>query len=269
MANDTPAVLIVDDDVAFAASTRLLLEHEGYVVHVAGNGAEGLKKAAEIHPSLILLDVVMGHTTEGFEVARAIRATPALEKTPVVLVTGIRRELSLPFTFEADNEFLPVTRVVEKPVSPELLLNTVNELTRGTGPTTTPLKEDAMERKALIVDDNPEFAASVAELLKGEGYEVATAEDGAKGFEAARTSKPDLVLMDVMMEDCGAGLDTVRKLREDEATKEIPVIIVTGIRKPELLLTSYAPGEAFPNVKNVFEKPVEPATLMAALAKVA
>ncbi len=264
-------VVIIDDDREFAASLRAVLTAEGYEVHTAQSGAEGVALAERVQPSLIVLDVMMGHTTEGFEVSRMLRTHRTLGGVPILLVTGICRELNLPFSFETDDTFLPVTRVVEKPVDPKTLLRLVDSILSGTKQPGRKVKENSMgtTKKALIVDDNPEFAASVADLLKGDGYRVVTAGDGVKGWEAAQKEKPDVVLLDVMMEDCSAGLDLVRKLRDGADTKGVPVFIVTGIRKPETLLESYAPGEAFPNVKNVFEKPMEPAKLMAALQSVA
>jgi len=222
-------------------------------------------------PDLMVLDVMMDHTTEGFEVSRRLRQHRALKSVPIVLVAGICRELNLPFSFETDDTFLPVTRVVEKPVDPKTLLRVIDSILAHTPQSSPKGREDTMRatRRALIVDENADFAASTADLLKGDGFEVITAEDGAKGFAKAKAEKPAVILLDIMMEDCSAGLDTVRKLRDDAATRAIPVFIMTGIRKPETLLDSYAPGEAFPNVKNVFEKPIEPAKLMAALDAIA
>ena len=62
---------------------------------------------------------------EGFNVARELKGTDELTNTPIIMVTGVRKELSLPFGFEADDTWLPVKEVLEKPVKPEVLLKAI------------------------------------------------------------------------------------------------------------------------------------------------
>ena len=119
---DKKRILIVDDDEAFAESNRLLLEAEGYEVLTANNGAAGLELAKKCRPDLMILDVMMATNTEGFEVSRKIPQTPELRGMVVLLVTGVVREMHLPFRFDPDSSWLPVDRVIDKPVAPAELL---------------------------------------------------------------------------------------------------------------------------------------------------
>lgn len=125
-----------------------------------------------------------------------------------------------------------------------------------------------MAKKILIVDDDPEFRTSTADLLEAEDYVTVTAPKGSEGYEKAKAERPDAILLDVMMEDAGAGLDTAKKLRDDPELSSVPVILMTGIQKAEQLLPSYAPGEAWPNVKASVEKPVDPEFLIRKLSEV-
>ncbi|MBD3420942.1 MAG: response regulator [Chitinivibrionales bacterium] len=125
-----------------------------------------------------------------------------------------------------------------------------------------------MSKKALIIDDSAEFRDSLKELLTSNDYEVITAESGEQGYTEAVNVKPDLILLDVMMENSGAGLDTVKKLRDADETAGIPVMLLTGIHKPQHLLESFAPGEEFPNVRKVFEKPVSPSAFVEVLGEI-
>jgi CheY-like chemotaxis protein len=118
-------ILIVDDDPDFREAMATLLEAKGYDVETAPDGASGLAKAREILPDLILLDVMMSGTTEGFDVARKLNAEDKLKDIPVVMTTGIRKDMNLPFGFEPDDDTLPVKEVLEKPVKPETLLSAV------------------------------------------------------------------------------------------------------------------------------------------------
>jgi twitching motility two-component system response regulator PilH len=126
--SEAKTILIVDDDQDFSQSVRDLLEAHDYQVVAAFDGESGLEKAKEVKPDLILLDVMMAHDTEGFEVSRKIPRVPELRDTPVLLVTGIRREKNLAFSFEPDATWLPVERVLEKPVPPEKLLGEITRI---------------------------------------------------------------------------------------------------------------------------------------------
>lgn len=118
-------VLVIDDDPDFAEAVMVLLKAKGYEVLAEDNGEAGYQTAKKEKPHLVLLDVMMTHKTEGFDVARHLQEDLTTQKIPVVIVTGIRKDMDIPFGFEPDQEWLPVKAVLEKPVKPELLLKTV------------------------------------------------------------------------------------------------------------------------------------------------
>ena len=120
-------VLMIDNDPEFVEAISNLLDAKGYDVHTASNGEEGVEKAKAENPDLILLDVMMTTKNEGFNVARELHDDANLKDTPVIIMTGIRREMNLPFGFEPDEAWLPVKRVLEKPVKPEVLLAAIAE----------------------------------------------------------------------------------------------------------------------------------------------
>ena len=123
-------VLLVDDDADFVESTSALLEAHNYSVISAYDGKAGFQKAQDETPDLLLLDVMMSTKTEGFDVARQIARHEELKNMPVILLTGIRNDMNLPYGFEPDEEWLPVYTVMEKPVQPDKLINTIEELLR-------------------------------------------------------------------------------------------------------------------------------------------
>ncbi len=115
-------VLIVDDDAEFAESITDLLDAYGYAVTYASNGVDGLRIAREMRPDVMILDVMMTTDTEGFEVARRIPESPELKSMAVIMVTGVTRALNLPGVLKPDDTWLPVDRVLEKPVDPARLV---------------------------------------------------------------------------------------------------------------------------------------------------
>jgi len=124
---DSKKVLIIDDDPDFVESVKQVLEARGYIVDWAPDGTSGIKKAREVVPNLILLDVMMTKNTEGFEVSREIPKDDVLKNIPVIMITGIREKMNLAFGFEPDSNWLPVKAVLEKTIKPDQLLEKVEE----------------------------------------------------------------------------------------------------------------------------------------------
>jgi len=120
-------VLMIDDDPEFVEAISNLLDAKGYDVHTASNGKEGVEKAKAQNPDIILLDVMMTTKNEGFNVARELHDDQTLKDIPIIVMTGIRREMNLPFGFEPDETWLPVKKVLEKPVKPQVLLAAISE----------------------------------------------------------------------------------------------------------------------------------------------
>jgi len=111
-------ILIVDDDRDFVESTRTVLESKPYEVVVAYEGEEGLKKAKEENPDLILLDVIMP-VKDGFSAAEQLKKDAQLSKIPMTAFSSKRQGSSIPVSrgFTLDTE-----DYIEKPVTPEELL---------------------------------------------------------------------------------------------------------------------------------------------------
>jgi two-component system, OmpR family, alkaline phosphatase synthesis response regulator PhoP len=126
----TKKILVVDDDPDFVEATATLLEARGYDVITASDGEEGFDRAKQDHPALILLDVMMKYDTQGFDIAKNLKNDEQTQGIPVVIITGVRREKNLPFSFEPDEDWLPVKAVLEKPLKPETLLSIVEENVR-------------------------------------------------------------------------------------------------------------------------------------------
>jgi DNA-binding response OmpR family regulator len=89
----------------------------------------------------------------------------------------------------------------------------------------------------LVADDDPEILTLLGLRLKQRGYEVLEAADGEKALEVARSKRPDLVLLDVMMPQKN-GWEVARELKQDATTKDIGIIILTAIGEKMNELTS-------------------------------
>jgi DNA-binding response OmpR family regulator len=119
------------------------------------------------------------------------------------------------------------------------------------------------QKKLLIIDDDPDFVEGIKSILDTAGYSVDVAYNPKEGFQALQSKTYDLLLLDIMMGRGAEGIMIARKLRKDVKLREMPVLIITGIREQMAFLF---PGEPvhprFVAVDEVVEKPVEPKLLL-------
>lgn len=84
-------------------------------------------------------------------------------------------------------------------------------------------------KKILIIDDDPDFVRTTGLVLKSAGYEVLEAFSGKEGLERSKSDKPDLYIIDLMMETYSEGSNVVKALVEDDETKDKPRIMITSV----------------------------------------
>ncbi len=118
-------------------------------------------------------------------------------------------------------------------------------------------------KRLLIIDDDPDFVEGIQSILEGADYIVDVKYNPKDGYEALEKNPPDLLLLDIMMGRGAEGIMLARKIRKDPVLREIPVLIITGIREQMAFLF---PGEpvhpGFVAVDELVEKPVEPDFLL-------
>ncbi|MBN2321876.1 MAG: response regulator [Acidobacteria bacterium] len=86
----------------------------------------------------------------------------------------------------------------------------------------------ADKKTILIIDDEPDTVTYFSNLLQDEGFETVVAENGDEALKKVAESKPDLITLDITMPET-SGVRCYRVLRENDAYKDIPVIMVTGV----------------------------------------
>lgn len=127
-----------------------------------------------------------------------------------------------------------------------------------------------MAKKILVIDDDVQLVDTVKTLLQSVGYEVASAYQAEKGVELARQITPDLILLDVMFAGPPGpdGIEMSRRIQQDTALKDIPVIILSGVRKVLDLPFKIGPDETWMPVKTFLEKPIKPDRLLQEIQKI-
>jgi CheY-like chemotaxis protein len=121
-------ILVVDDDPDFVLVSRAILQSEGHEVLDAASGDEALALMRQDRPDLVMLDVMMTTTLEGVDVSKEMEADPNLSGIPVVMISSIATsEYASAFP---DDERIPISAWISKPIQPAVLLRTVERLLR-------------------------------------------------------------------------------------------------------------------------------------------
>jgi len=120
-----------------------------------------------------------------------------------------------------------------------------------------------MNTKIMMIDDDPDFVAGIKSILEKANYSVNVAYNPKDGFQALQAEHYDLLLLDIMMGRGAEGIALARKIRKDPKLKEMPVLIITGLREQIAFLF---PGQSvhphFVETDELVEKPVEPKLLL-------
>ncbi len=120
-----------------------------------------------------------------------------------------------------------------------------------------------MNTKIMMIDDDPDFVAGIKSILEKADYSVDVAHNPKDGFQALQAGRYDLLLLDIMMGRGAEGVALARKIRKDPKLKEMPVLIITGLREQIAFLF---PGQSvhphFVETDELVEKPVEPKLLL-------
>jgi signal transduction histidine kinase/CheY-like chemotaxis protein len=204
-----PLVLVAEDDGDFYASLAGDLRAAGYRVRRAARGDEALEMVGVERPAAIVLDLVLP-VRDGWEVLKQLKASPDTAEIPVLIVSVVPdHELGL--ALGADDYFL-------KPLDRRRFLDRLRGLASPAG---------ARRPLALVIDDDPLVHDYLGLELESAGYEVVAAANGRAGIELAVARRPDVVVLDLVME----GIDGFRvgaELQADPRTARIPIVVFTS-----------------------------------------
>ncbi len=155
-------ILVVDDELDIREFVHYNLVKEGYDVVCAENGREALQRAADFHPHLILLDMMMPEM-DGREACRALRANPATSKTMIVFLSAVCEEDSLVECYEAGAD-----DYITKPVSMKVLCSRVGAIRNRIEKEEHIVKPQSArlieERHSFVADDGVEVKLAVKEF---------------------------------------------------------------------------------------------------------
>jgi CheY-like chemotaxis protein len=255
--SDKKRILVIDDDAQLVDSIRTLLESAGYEVVYAYQAEKGVALAREMHPDLIVMDILFAGPPgpDGVEVSRQLAQDSELKDTPVIILSGVKKVLDMPVKLGPDETYMPVQAFLEKPFKPGELLSRIKELLALCD---SVVKEGS--GRILVVDDDPDFVEVTTRILRTAGYETVSAANGAEALAAMRQQKPDLVLLDIMMSTLLDGLSVSEEMHADPGLRDVPVIMVSSITDTEH--ASVFPTDDYVHMDAWISKPIRPEDLL-------
>ena len=202
---DQALILAIDDDPNMIELLRENLGEAGYRVVAAPGGDEGLRRAREIRPAAIVLDILMPHK-DGWQILHELKSDPQTRDIPVILLSIVDQK-DLGHRLGAFDYLL-------KPFDREALVATLQRIA-------------APPCRVLVADDDPMVVDLVRQLLEGEGCEVEAAADGQEALAAIAQRQPDVLLLDLLMPRLD-GFGVLEQLEQNPASSSLPVIILTA-----------------------------------------
>ncbi|MBB6733114.1 response regulator [Cohnella zeiphila] len=202
-----PTVLVIDDDPTMLGLMKKLLNREGFSVALASSGSEGIRRAKELRPRLISLDVMMPGM-DGWSVLATLKSDPELAGIPVAMIS-MTDDKQLGYALGASDFLI-------KPIYREKLVALLDKH----------LKERRTQ-PVLVIEDDDATGEMMSRMLRREGYRVERAEDGREALEKLDRVDPKLILLDLMMPEMD-GFQFVTELRSRKERREIPVFVVTA-----------------------------------------
>jgi PAS domain S-box-containing protein len=200
-------VLVIDDDPAVRNLLGRSLSRDGFRVETAADGATGLRRAQELRPDIITLDVLMPDR-DGWAVLAELKSDPLLAAIPVVMVTVVDEK---PMGFA-----LGVAEYLTKPIDRARLAAVLRRYAT-----------DGAARTVLIVEDDTAARRVLRQGLKRGGWSVIEAANGRIALEQVAAHAPDLVLLDLVMPEMD-GFEFLDALRERGDAPRIPVVVITA-----------------------------------------
>lgn len=205
---DRPRILVVEDDPAVAKLLALYLTQEGYAVVHAYDGQDAIEKAQEIKPFAITLDIMLPRI-DGWEVLKKLKTLPATRDIPVIIVSIVENP-TLGFSLGAVDYFT-------KPINRKGLIDSLKKYSITQSVIRKPINFLVIEQDTLVMEQ-------IGSILDEERFGVIKTNSGEEGTALAVEVQPDLILLDLMLQNV-SGMETLHRLKQHPTARNIPIIL--------------------------------------------
>ncbi len=201
-------ILVIDDDPTVLEVMERFLAKEGFAVDSATGGVAGLRRAKEIRPAAVTLDIMMPDL-DGWTVLAALKGDPELADIPVVVVTIVDDR--------SRGYALGATEYLVKPIDRERLARVLRSLCG-----------DRPLRRVLVVEDDATTRELIRQTLEADRWAVTEAGNGRIALERVAAGPPDVIVLDLMMPEMD-GFEFLEVLRGHDRWRGIPVLVITAM----------------------------------------
>lgn len=205
---DRPRILVVEDDPAVAKLLALYLTQEGYAVVHAYDGQDAIEKAQEIKPFAITLDIMLPRI-DGWEVLKKLKTLPATKDIPVIIVSIVENP-TLGFSLGAVDYFT-------KPINRKGLIDSLKKYSITQSVIRKPINFLVIEQDTVVMEQ-------IGSILDEERFGVIKTNSGEEGIALAVEIQPDLILLDLMLNNI-SGIETIHRLKQHPTARNIPIIL--------------------------------------------
>ena len=204
-----PLILECDDDPSVRAVIQALLERQGYRVLSVGSGAEAVRQASEVHPAVILLNLMMPEMN-GWETLAALKRQQATQSIPVIILSGV-----IP---NADERYPGISDWIVKPPDPQRLYQALEHA----------LAKPDQTLRVLIVEDDRDLAQVLSTLFTRHGIATYCAQTGREAIQLSQQIMPDLLVLDLGLPECD-GFVVVDWLQQHNRLCSVPLVVYTAM----------------------------------------
>ncbi|MBN1317238.1 MAG: response regulator [Anaerolineales bacterium] len=122
--------------------------------------------------------------------------------------------------------------------------------------------------KIFVIDDDQDFLEATKMALEANGFEVDTASTSQEGIKKILSGKPDLLILDVIMDTDYEGFEVARTLREDHKLTALPIIMLSGIHSQKINPYRFAPDGEYLPIDVFLDKPIKPDMLVRTIREI-
>lgn len=224
---DTPIkkILIIEDDVFLGDILLKKLQDERYDATLARDGKEGLFKISEIHPDLVLLDIILP-SMNGYEILEAKSKDATIRDIPVIVISNSGQPVEISRVLAMGvKDYL-----VKAQFDPGEVLEKVRSLfsSQGTVNSAGAKGPDCLTgKKVMWVEDDKFLNDLIAQKLSLCGCKLFHAEDGESAIPIAAKEKPDVIMLDLLLPGMN-GFEILQAIKANPDSKDIPILVLSN-----------------------------------------
>ncbi|MBN2030157.1 response regulator [bacterium] len=246
-------ILIIDPDTQMRNEYLSLFSADDCEIDVCSGITKAIEKIQNIRFDCIIMDVELPDL-EGY---KAVPILKTIDPKVEVIITAAQNSLELEAKIRKENIFYYYIKTFKR----EELKLAVENVFKKLGKDRKKQKIDNIY-KILIVDDDPDYTSAIKTILSQKGYKVDIADNKDTALEKINKTKPDLILLDIMMERLNDGFTICYELKHNPTLKHIPILAISAITEKTGLQFSPETNSEYFEADDYVEKPIHPADLL-------